>query len=427
VNLLAEPPLRRERLSWALFDAANSSFTLVIVTVVYVLYFKSVVVGGDAGRGDFEWGRAVSLSALLVALSSPFMGALADARAWRKQILAVYTVISIAATIALGFTGPGTVALAVVAFVIANATFEGGMAFYGSLLPSVSRPDNVGRVSGVGWATGYLGGLVCLLICFPFATSHRVDIVCWIVAAWYAAFAWPLFAFVRDRVPPVPHTAGVMARLRATLSGLRERPVLVRFFVAYFIYNDAMTTAFAFSAPLAKDALGFSTAQIIQLVLGVQVTGAAGAFFFGRMADRVGNARVVRVSLVMLIAIALSCVLCAADLDLWRQHPAARSMLFIVAGLSLGTVMGSVQAASRSFLAAVVEPEKSAEMFGLYAVAGKFSAVLGPLAFGALSLLTGGKAASVAMLAVMFAVGLALMWRVNEADCVGPAALGPGR
>lgn len=429
----ANPYPVRAAWSWALYDAANSAFPLVITTAIFVLYFKNVVVGetGSVGQGDFLWGLSISVSALLVALTSPFIGAAADARGNRKGFLAAYTIVGILATLALGRSEAGMIVWAMTFFIIANAAFEGGMVFYGSLLPFVAPPERHGRWSGIGWASGYIGGLICLLLVRGFAEQNKIGIVTAIVAGWFALFSIPIFVNVKERTQKVATSAGrTLDGMKEALKLVSSTPGLRRFFIAYFLYNDAIITVFSFSAPFATDELGYTLSEVITLVLAVQITGAIGAFGFGFLAEKLGNAKTILVTLVIWILVTIAAFLTALDLPIWAADAAAnaaigdgdsvllisslRKTVFMGIGLCVGLAMGATQAASRSFLASVIPRDMSGRFFGFYAVAGRFSAVIGPFLFGLISLLTGSKAWSVLALALLFGMGFFLMLGVDE-------------
>lgn len=438
--------------SWALFDAANSAFPLVMTTAVYVIYFKNVVVGGDdPGHSDFLWGLSLSISAALVALSSPLIGAVADVYNARKRVLLVYTFIAIGATLALSFSAAGMIAFAMVFYILANAGFEGGMVMYGSLLSSVATKENTGRLSGIGWGLGYIGGLVCLLLVMGWATEGQVPTAIRFVALWFAVLSIPMFLFVPEPPPSADPTRKPFRALKETLTLVAKNRGLRLFFVAYLIYNDAIITVFSFSAPFATDVLGFSFKDVILLVAGVQVTGAIGAFAFGFLSDKLGHIRTITISLILWIFVTTGAFATALELPIWQDatvqgpeqtsgqiidstditddtasletgaaaaaSPTAgdlRRKVFWVLGLLVGFTMGATQSSSRAFLAVVSPDAISGRLFGLYAVAGRFSAVLGPLLFGTISYITGTKSWSVLSLVVFFAVGLAVILRVNE-------------
>lgn len=440
--------------SWALFDAANSAFPLVMTTAVYVIYFKNVVVGGDdPGHSDFLWGLSLSISAALVALSSPLIGAVADVYNARKRVLLVYTLIAIGATLALSFSAAGMIAFAMVFYILANAGFEGGMVMYGSLLSSVATKENTGKLSGIGWGLGYIGGLVCLLLVMGWATDGQVPTAIRFVALWFAILSIPMFLFVPEPPPSDDATRKPFRALKETLTLVAKNRGLRMFFLAYLIYNDAIITVFSFAAPFATDVLGFSFRDVILLVAGVQVTGAIGAFAFGFLSDKLGHIRTITISLILWIFVTTGAFATALELPIWQDVPAQassqtgeqmvgatgsvegnaatasgasvaaatpasdlRRKVFWVLGLLVGFTMGATQSSSRAFLAVVSPDAISGRLFGLYAVAGRFSAVLGPVLFGTISYMTGTKSWGILSLIVFFAVGLALVFRVNEDD-----------
>ncbi|MGM0575458.1 MAG: MFS transporter [Myxococcota bacterium] len=401
----AETPRLRERIAWAVNDVANSAFALVIVTAVYPLYFSGVVVPEDAptGRGDALWGYGISASMALVALSSPLMGALADHRRWRKHLLLAYTLVGGAATAGLGLVGPGMVGLGLLLLVVGNVAFEGSLVFYDALLPGVAPRERIGRWSGIGWASGYLGSLGCLFACVPLVEAERFDLVFALVGAWWVLWSLPLFLVVRDRAPTLePGGPSVWRRLAATFRRIRGNRHLSRFFVAFFLYNDGIATTIAFASLYASKTLGFGQSEIMMLLAAVQVSAAVGAFLLGFVADRIGHGRTISMTLVVWCGVVLSAYLVTEKSTFWAV------------AIAVGFVMGATQSASRGFLAAASATGESGELFGFKAVAGKFSAVLGPLVFGAVSEATGSQRLAVLAVGAFFVVGLLLMLRVDE-------------
>lgn len=410
---------RREVVAWSLYDTANSAFFLVVVTAMFPFFFREGVLGvdpdvaADVARGDLWWGRMLSVSAILTALTAPVMGAFAEARRWRKQLLLAYTVVAVVCTAFLGFSTGLHPLLAAGIFVVANAATESGMVFYGSLLPSVSTRATMGSISGYGWAAGYIGSIFCLLIA-AFGIGDPQPATFLLVAGWFALFSAPLFLMVRDRTPAVERTNGTWAGLRDALRSAWRYRDLRRFLLAYFLYNDAVTTTVGFAALFASDELGFAQTLLIGMILGVQVTGAIGAMILGRASDRIGNVRAILLTLVLWVCISVAAFTLALDLPVWeaRQHP--RQMAFLVVGLLVGFGLGAVQSQSRSLLARMVPEHRTAEFFGLYAVCGRFSAIIGPALFGWISFATGSKAWSVLSLTVMFVAGAWLLRGVDE-------------
>ncbi|MFO8073741.1 MAG: MFS transporter [Polyangia bacterium] len=406
---------RKQRFAWCLYDFANSAFPTVIVTAVYVIYFKSVVVGGnEPGRSDHLWGLANSLAALIVFLTVPLLGAIAD-RAGRKRVFMIgFASLSIAATAALSLTGAGTVLWAIVLFIAAAVGFESSCVFYNAFLPELVPADKMERLSGSGWALGYLGGLGCLLAVMPLA-SERPRLVPLVVAAWFAVFAVPAFVALRDLSRPDPPAGAAaafrqgLARFVTTLRRLRRHRQLVRFLSSYFFYNNAVLTIIVFAVAFSSDSLGFSMEESVLLIVAMNVVAAPGAYVFGHVAERFGAKRTIVATLLIWLA-----VVAGAEIAVWPglfTTAQAKGVFWGVAALaSLG--IGAIQATSRTFVGQLAPAGRSSEFFGFMAFAGKGSAVLGPYVFGWTSDAFDSQRAAVATIGAFFLVGLVLIARV---------------
>ncbi len=393
-----------QRLAWALNDVANSAFALVIITAFYALHFREIVVGdGDA---DALWGLGIAISTAVVAISSPIMGAIADRRGWRKRLLFIYTVVGAATTIVMGQVGAGMWIAGLLVLVVANAAFEGSLVFYDSLLPSLVPDDQLGRWSGYGWAAGYLGSIGCLLGANALRAEGGFAAVALLVGVWWLAFSAPLFRKVRE--PPAAPVGeggpGVFRGLAITLRRIAARPHLARFFLAFFLYTNGITTTLVFAAPFAQQTLAFTSDDIVTMLLMVQVAGAVGAFALGFVADRIGHGRTITLTLV---------IWCALVVVIYFVREKAA---FYACALTIGFVMGATQSASRAFLATAVSEGDASELFGFKAICGKSSAVLGPLVFGLTSTLTGDQRLALLAVGTFFVAGLFLMLRVDERE-----------
>lgn len=396
---------RRQIAAWCLFDFANSSYSAVVAAVVFQVFYINSIVGNDGGQGDLWWGRAISLSMLLVSISSPFIGGIADFGGWRKRILLAYTALCVAAVASFSILSPGDVVLGFVLIVIANIGMEGGLVFYNAYLPEIAPPSIRGRVSGWGFAVGYAGSIIALLISLPLAKAGRLDAVWWSVAIFFAIFSVPAFLLL----PPDPKGgASVVEAGRRGARGAWETLKEVwsqknprRFLVAYLLYEDGVNTVIVFSSSLAATTFGFSQGELVSLYLVVQVTALAGAWTMARPTDAWGPKAVVSISLLLWSAVAVAAYFVPDKRSFW--------MVACVAGLGLGTV----QAASRAFFARFVPHGKEAEWFGAYALVGKSSAVMGPLVFGAVSVAFGSQRPAILAIGTFFAVGLLLLSRVG--------------
>ncbi len=415
---LSESPRRAatrgQIFSWTLFDFANTAFSVVVVTVIYSRYFTNHVAGGQR----WLWGLAVSLSMVLAALIAPPLGAAADFSRNRKRFLLLFTLASVACTALLYFVQPGMIVAGVVLFVIANIGFEGGLVFYDAFLPGLTTRNSYGRVSGYGYAMGYLGALAILLLVIlvlpessrpNYFQSVRETFV--MAAAFFLLFSLPLFFFVhepplaRERPPSLLRSG--FARASGTLRDLfveKLHPPVSRFLVAFFIYNDGILTVIAFAAIFADSTLHMSDTDIVAFFAVVQTSAILGSVVFGVITDAIGPKRTIGVTLVLWIGIVTGAYF-------------VRSVAwFYVIALLAGTAIGSSQSASRSLMALLTPAGREAEFFGFYdGLCGKASAVVGPLTYGVIADLTNERIAALSI-GVFFLTGLLLLRGVKEPE-----------
>ena len=402
--------------SWLLFDFANTSFSVIMVTFVFPLYFKNVICSGEPS-GDALWGFSISLSMLIVALISPVLGAAADYSGKRKRFLFVFTLISVIATALLSLSGPGMAFAAVALFILANIGFEGGLVFYDAYLKEIATDKSVGRVSGYGFAMGYLGAFAILLLTKPLlnkgivlSNAPNVQLSFLAAAVFFALFAVPIFLVLRDQQkearPAISFAAlgSSIREVKHTVRHIMSYPDLVRFLLAYFFYNDAILTVIAFSSIYAQNTLGFTTGELIVFFMLVQTTAIAGSIIFGFVTDKIGPKRTIVITLLIWFVVVLAAIF------------ADRKELFFYTGMLAGLSMGSSQAASRSMMARLTPREHVTEFFGFYdGTFGKASAIAGPLMFGLVSAYAGSQKAALASLLMFFTIGLLLMTRVRSA------------
>ena len=402
--------------SWLLFDFANTSFSVIMVTFVFPLYFKNVICSGEPS-GDALWGFSISLSMLIVALISPVLGAAADYSGKRKRFLFVFTLISVIATALLSLSGPGMAVVAVALFILANIGFEGGLVFYDAYLKEIATDKSVGRVSGYGFAMGYLGAFAILLLTKPLlnkgivlSNAPNVQLSFLAAAVFFCLFAAPIFLVLRDQQkearPAISFAAlgSSIREVKHTVRHIMSYPDLVRFLLAYFFYNDAILTVIAFSSIYAQNTLGFTTGELIVFFMLVQTTAIAGSIIFGFVTDKIGPKRTIVITLLIWFVVVLAAIF------------ADRKELFFYTGMLAGLSMGSSQAASRSMMARLTPREHVTEFFGFYdGTFGKASAIVGPLMFGLVSAYAGSQKAALASLLMFFTIGLLLMTRVRSA------------
>jgi len=413
----------REIISWCLYDFANSPFTTLIVTFIFSRYFTQAL-APDSTSGTVLWSRAVNTSALLVALSTPLLGAMADLSGRKKLFLAAATGQCIVFTALLFFMKPGMAMMAAALFVIANLGFEGANVFYNAFLPEISTRQNIGRISGYGWSLGYLGGLAALGIAlamvrggFPAGEHLAVRSTSLLVSVWFLIFSIPLFRFLRERAPrgTLPTAAYPRAGLRRlvdTFGHLRQYRQAVRMLLARLLYNDGLVTIFSFGAIFAAAVHGMNTEQVILLGIVLNVAAALGSWIFGFVNDRIGGKLTVLVTLVALTGAALLGALAPGVGGFWT------------AAVLIGFMVGPNQSASRSLLGVMVPFERRGEFFGFFAFSGKLASVAGPLLYGTVVGASGSQRIAMGSCAVFFVLGGLLLLTVDERAGIAEAQIG---
>ncbi|MDX2044036.1 MAG: MFS transporter [Acidobacteriota bacterium] len=413
-----QPPVTKKEIAgWCFYDVADSTFTTVIITAFYANFFKDIVVG-DSTQGTYLWGIATSISEVVVALTAPILGAIADFSGSRKKFLGICALTITFFTGALWFAGPGQVTLAMGLFIIANLGFAGGGVFIDSFLPGISTDENAGRISGIKWALGYLSGLICVALCGPLAQGikpnatpediSKASLIPVVVAVYYGLAVIPTFLFLRDRSEAKPLPAGEnyltvgFKQLRKTFSQIKRYRELVKLLIAFLVYNDGVVTVIIFAAIYAVDTIGFTQGDITFMFIVLNVVAAAGAFLFGSIADKIGQKRTIFISLfIWIIAVFIA----------WRAHD---KTTFWVAATLVGIGMGSCQSVTRSLLALFTPKQNAAEFFGFLGIAGKALAFLGPFVFGSLTKAFNSQRPAILAISVFFVVGAILLAFVNE-------------
>jgi UMF1 family MFS transporter len=395
------PPLDRRRvLAWCLFDFANSAYSAVIVVAVFSVYYISHIVGNERGLGDLWWGRAISASLLLVVLSGPLLGALADRAGLRKRFFIAFTMLCIACVALLTTLASGMVLQGFALIALANFGFESSQIYYNAYLPDIAPAERLGTVSGLGFAIGYLGSIIGLVVALPLVNAHQFNLLWLLVAGFFAVFSIPAF-LVLPADKPRPETRVDLIRIFRDVWG---NPPLRRFLLAFFIYFDGVETTIVFSGSFAATTLHFSATDLIKLFLAVQFAALAGALLLARPTDRWGAKRVITLTLLLWIGVSIS------------AYFAETKSTFVAVAVTAGLGLGSIQAASRALMASLIPAGKESELFGFYALCGKSSSILGPLVFGAVSYLAGNQRVAVAAIGVFFVVGLVLLSRVRPAS-----------
>ena len=413
------PVTRRERFAWCMYDFANSGYTTVILTAIFNAYFVGVI-AAEQGSGDATllWTLAMAAANALVLISAPVVGAIADYSGAKKRFLTVTTIGCVVFTALLYFAGPGDIALAVVLVILATFMFASGENLIAAFLPEISMPQTIGRLSGYGWALGYLGGLLALVLCLVYVTyaekqgieaAQYVPVTNLIVAALFALAALPTLLWLRERATVAESfdSAHIVrqgfSRLRTTLREARLHIDLFRFLLALTTYYAGIHIVIVLAAVYAQEVMGFKTQDTIILIMVVNVTAAIGAFLFGHLQDRIGSLRCIAITLLIWIA-AIGCAYFADD-----------KLLFWVAANLIGTALGGAQSAGRALVGQFTPAGRQGEFFGLWGLATKLSAIIGPLTYGGMVYLFAGDH-RIALLSTLgfFVLGLAMLSAVNE-------------
>ena len=390
---------------WTLFDFANTSFSIVVVTFVYAVYFKKVVAEGKS-IGDLYWSIGTSLAMIITAIISPILGAIADYSAGKKRFLLFFTLLCIVATSSLFFVGEGEIFFGILLFVLANIGFEAGLVFYDSFLPEITEPKNFGRVSGYGFAMGYLGSLATLAIIYPFIQAEMIKESFPVAALFFLIFAIPLFVYLKDnrkiKSEKVSYLNIGITRVWNTISNLKHYKNLAIFLLAYFFYIEGVNTIIFFSGNYASTTLKFNETELLIFFLTVQTTAIAGSVILGIIADSIGQKKTIIITLIIwLITVLLAYIV---------QDKSG----FYVVGLLAGAAMGSSQSTSRSLMSKLTPPDKKTEFFGFYSFFGKSSAIIGPLVFGFVSFISGDQRLAIFSIGIFFLIGLLILLWVND-------------
>jgi UMF1 family MFS transporter len=403
---------RGQILSWTFFDFANTAYSVIVVTVIFNRYFTNHIAGGQR----WLWGLAVSISMICAAALSPPLGAIADFSRGRKRFLLYFTLASVICTALLFFVTEGMVFWGLFLFVVANIGFEGGLVFYDAFLPRITSSKTYGRVSGYGFAMGYLGALAVLIIVdlmLPASTDPdyffyvRLSFV--VAAAFFLIFSLPMFLAVPEPEGTVAPISSFIKRginqSKSTFQALfvrKEYPSIARFLIAFFIYNDGILTVIVFAGIFAETILNMNDKDIIVFFATVQTSAILGSIFFGIVTDKIGPKKTITITLILWILVCFAAFFIRSV-----------TMFYLVA-FAAGIAMAASQSASRSLMALLTPREHEAEFFGFYdGLCGKASAVVGPLVYGIVSDLTNERIA-ILFIGVFFVLGLIILQGVVE-------------
>ncbi len=437
----------RARVSWVLYDWANQPFFTLITTFVFAPYFATQVAQTPA-QGQALWGIATGAAGLIIAFMSPVLGAIADVTGERKRWIAAFSVLFVLGSWSLWWAAPDaphSVAIALTAFVIATIGAEFATVFTNAMMPTLAPPERLGRLSGTGWAVGYLGGLVSLVVVLVFLaadpqsgltiaglepafgldpeTGQGDRVTGPLTAIWYIVFVIPLFLFVPDvraRAAIGDAVRTGLGELKETVRGLLSYRDMLLYLLAHMAYIDGLVALFAFGGIYAAGTFGWGTTEIGLFGILLTVTGAIGAFIGGRLDDWFGPKAVVMGALVVLLA-AGAAILSVGEnryFFVFETEPAnpedglfstVPERIYLALGMMIGAVAGPLQAASRTLLARLAPAGLMTQYYGLYALSGKVTSFMGPLLVGAVTAWFDSQRAGMAVLLLFFLAGMALL------------------
>ncbi|MFC2006894.1 MFS transporter [Chloroflexota bacterium] len=390
--------------SWALYDLANTVFSMNITSLYLPLWIVKNMGGSDA-----DYGNAASLSMLMIFLSAPVLGALSDRAGRRMPFLIIVTVLCVVFTALLGF---GNLTTSLILFIIANYMFQVGLIFYDALLPSVSTEENRGKISGLGVGLGYFGSFIgvgsgiLLLDRIGYTGIFRLSALLFLV------FAIPCFLFVKEYTTTgfrfqVRMISEAFAQVRHTVANARRFPGLVRFLIGRIFYAEPINTLIIFMGIYVTNELGFSTTEVQILIL-VSITAAIiGGFVFGPVVDKIGPKRSLNMVLIIWMVV-LSGASAAAVFNL-------PSTLFWCIGCLAGIALGGTWTADRPYLIRLAPPKYLGEFYGLFRMAGRFASVIGPLIWGLITTTLGlGRPAAVFVLFVFVIISFLVLQGVQD-------------
>ena len=426
---------KRTIFSWSIYDFANQPFTTITITFIYSTFFASTIFLGSEEAGVSAWGKAITISSLIVAFLSPIMGAIADRGGYRKLFLIFWTWVCIIFSFLLYFPKEGDVFNALLFFCIANIGFEMGGVFLNAYLPEIAPKNKIGRISGYGWSFGYIGGLIAFAACFilfvvpdnptNFLTGNILDkstyehirIINVFIAVWFAVFSIPTFIYVSSKKQKKHDSKGILLgsfkTIQNTFNEIKKYKQLTRFLLARIVYNDAIITVIAFGGPYAYTQFGFdmdTNGKLMIFAIVLNIFAGIGAFVFGFLDDYIGGKKTVQITnlgfIIALLIAFVSPVLKNGEIYFW------------ICGILVGIFMGPNQAASRSLMGRMIPPNKENEFYGFFAFSGKATAFLGPLLYILVIDFTNDMRWSMLMLTVMFLVGMYILNTVNTKDLV---------
>jgi UMF1 family MFS transporter len=444
-------PTRSAVISWIFFDWAAQPYFTLITTFIYAPYFATHV-ASDPASGQSLWGFATAAAGLVIALLSPVLGAIADASGRRKPWIAAFGAMLVIGSCLMWFGRPGDLSVIpplLLAYSVATVGVEFATVFNNAMMPTLVPPERIGRLSGTGWATGYVGGILSLILVLGFLAAspetghtlfgftplfgldpvtHQGDRITGpLTGIWFIVFVLPMFLLTPDYPARRRWREALregLTDLRQTLAELPKRKSMAAFLLANMIYTDGLVSLFAFGGIYAAGTFGWNTIQIGSFGIILAIAGTFGAWLGGKLDDTLGPKRVIAGSMTLLLLAVVAILLVGRDSILFiRVAPpvpdgalfaATAERAYLVLGCLIGAAGGPLQAASRTLLIRMAPKDRIAQYFGLFALTGKVTSFVGPLLIGIVTAVTESQKAGMAVLVLFFVAGLGLLGKVRE-------------
>lgn len=405
----------KEEKSWLFYDWANSAYSLVIVTAILPIYFKYVA--GNAGISDAAstafWGYASSFGTLLISLLAPILGTIADYHGQKKKLFNRFAIAGMIMTFALALVPDNSWIVLLIVYIISHMGFQGANIFYDGFLTDVTTDERSDTISSYGYGLGYIGSALLFIVImilqvtdgFGLMTTEWVTRICFVLTGlWWGCFSIPFFKNVHQvhGIPKQKHSIRLgFGRLLQTIKDISQYRQVAFFLIAYFFYIDGVDTIFTMATAFSVD-MGIDSNMLIIILLVVNIVAFPFTILYGRLANRFGTKQMILVAVGVYVIICTYALFMETVLDFW------------ILGFLVGTSQGGIQALSRSYFSRIIPKDKANEFFGFYNIFGKFSAILGPLIFSAMTQLTGQSQYGIASLIILFIIGAILLYFVNE-------------
>ena len=409
------PTEKKEIFSWIMYDFANSAYPTIITTVAFSVFFKEVITKGIV-YGDLLWGSAISLSMLLSIIIAIPLSAIADISDKRKTFLFIFSFICIIFTALLSLLEEGMVVSAIIIFVISSIGFECSIVFYNSYLPNLSTKENIGRISGWGWGLGYFGGLLCLILCYPFlkdgyelTNQDEFKKSFLITSIFFALFSLPMLftlrkSFQENKLTKDPKNHLIFEELYQLIKQYKKNIDAMKFLIAFFLFNDGIITIIAFCSIYAVSTLSFTMQENLILFICIQISAGLGSFVFGYVSDYIGHRKTLISTLFIWCLIIIS-----AFLNTSKEE-------FFIIGIGAGILLGSTQSSSRAMMASYIPEMHEAKGYAIYGICGKFSSILGPITFGVISSMLSNQRLAILSILIFFIPSIYLLCKIRDEE-----------